>query len=200
MCDPDLSARLALCSPSAAITCLPFCICIVFVFAFWICIVYNNHHHGNIHDNHLGPGLPRRLGFRGHRPLQLLWHSHILHLVIVTTIMTTLMLIMLMMIMLMQQLRHLYNNVANSNNITYQNWEWYSPQSESESYSYSESESELTSTRSTFTPQGSVASSSADWYNDQYYIFGPAFGPSGLLDFVLHALRALRPCDHRLTP
>ena len=28
--------------------------------------------------------------------------------------------------------------------------------------------------------------------------FGPAFGPSGLLDFVLHALRALRPCDHRL--
>ena len=25
--------------------------------------------------------------------------------------------------------------------------------------------------------------------------FGPALGPSGLLDFVLHALRALRPCD-----
>ena len=25
--------------------------------------------------------------------------------------------------------------------------------------------------------------------------FGPAFGPSGLLDFVLRALRALRPCD-----
>ena len=27
--------------------------------------------------------------------------------------------------------------------------------------------------------------------------FGPAFGPSGLLDFVLRALRALRPCDPR---
>ena len=27
--------------------------------------------------------------------------------------------------------------------------------------------------------------------------FGPALGPSGLLDFVLHALRALRPCDPR---
>ena len=25
--------------------------------------------------------------------------------------------------------------------------------------------------------------------------FGPPFGPSGLLDFVLRALRALRPCD-----
>ena len=25
--------------------------------------------------------------------------------------------------------------------------------------------------------------------------FGPALGPSGLLDNVLHALRALRPCD-----
>ena len=49
-----------------------------------------------------------------------------------------------------------------SNNITYQNWEWYSPESESES--------KLTSTRSTFTPQGSVASSSADWNNDQYWI------------------------------
>ena len=30
--------------------------------------------------------------------------------------------------------------------------------------------------------------------------FGPAFGPSGLLDFVLHALWALRPCDPRLHP
>ena len=30
--------------------------------------------------------------------------------------------------------------------------------------------------------------------------FGPALGPSGLLDFVLHALRALRPCDPRLHP
>ena len=30
--------------------------------------------------------------------------------------------------------------------------------------------------------------------------FGPAFGPSGLLDFVLHPLRALRPCDPRLHP
>ena len=27
--------------------------------------------------------------------------------------------------------------------------------------------------------------------------FGPALGPSGLLDNVLHALRALRPCDPR---
>ena len=27
--------------------------------------------------------------------------------------------------------------------------------------------------------------------------FGPAFCPSGILDFVLHALRALRPCDPR---
>ena len=27
--------------------------------------------------------------------------------------------------------------------------------------------------------------------------FGPAFGPSGLFDFVLRALRALRPCDPR---
>ena len=27
--------------------------------------------------------------------------------------------------------------------------------------------------------------------------FGPALGPSGLLDFVLRALRALRPCDPR---
>ena len=27
--------------------------------------------------------------------------------------------------------------------------------------------------------------------------FGPALGPSGLLDNVLHALRALRPCDQR---
>ena len=27
--------------------------------------------------------------------------------------------------------------------------------------------------------------------------FGPAWGPSGLLDFVLCALRALRPCDPR---
>ena len=27
--------------------------------------------------------------------------------------------------------------------------------------------------------------------------FGPPFGPSGLLDFVLRALRALRPCDPR---
>ena len=27
--------------------------------------------------------------------------------------------------------------------------------------------------------------------------FGPTFGPSGLLDFVLRALRALRPCDPR---
>ena len=27
-----------------------------------------------------------------------------------------------------------------------------------------------------------------------------AGGPSGLLDFVLHALRALRPCDPRLHP
>ena len=26
-------------------------------------------------------------------------------------------------------------------------------------------------------------------------LFGPALGPSGLLDYVLHALRALRPCD-----
>ena len=25
--------------------------------------------------------------------------------------------------------------------------------------------------------------------------FGPALGPSGLLDNILHALRALRPCD-----
>ena len=28
--------------------------------------------------------------------------------------------------------------------------------------------------------------------------FGPALGPSGLLDFVLRALRALRPCDPRM--
>ena len=28
--------------------------------------------------------------------------------------------------------------------------------------------------------------------------FGPALGPSGLLDFVLRALRALRPCDPRV--
>ena len=28
--------------------------------------------------------------------------------------------------------------------------------------------------------------------------FGLALGPSGLLDFVLHALRALRPCDPRI--
>ena len=28
--------------------------------------------------------------------------------------------------------------------------------------------------------------------------FGPALGPSGLLDFVLRALRALRPCDPRI--
>ena len=28
--------------------------------------------------------------------------------------------------------------------------------------------------------------------------FGPALGPSGLLDNVLHALRALRPCDPRI--
>ena len=27
--------------------------------------------------------------------------------------------------------------------------------------------------------------------------FGPALGPSGLLDFVLRALQALRPCDPR---
>ena len=27
--------------------------------------------------------------------------------------------------------------------------------------------------------------------------FGPALGPLGLLDFVLRALRALRPCDPR---
>ena len=27
--------------------------------------------------------------------------------------------------------------------------------------------------------------------------FGPAFCPSGILDFVLRALRALRPCDPR---
>ena len=27
--------------------------------------------------------------------------------------------------------------------------------------------------------------------------FGPSLGPSGLLDNVLHALRALRPCDPR---
>ena len=27
--------------------------------------------------------------------------------------------------------------------------------------------------------------------------FGPPFGPSGLLDFVLRSLRALRPCDPR---
>ena len=27
--------------------------------------------------------------------------------------------------------------------------------------------------------------------------FGPGLGPSGLLDNVLHALRALRPCDPR---
>ena len=27
--------------------------------------------------------------------------------------------------------------------------------------------------------------------------FGPAFGPSGLVDFVLRTLRALRPCDPR---
>ena len=27
--------------------------------------------------------------------------------------------------------------------------------------------------------------------------FGPALGPSGLLDFVLRTLRALRPCDPR---
>ena len=30
--------------------------------------------------------------------------------------------------------------------------------------------------------------------------FGPALGPSGLLDFVLRALRALRPCDPRPHP
>ena len=30
--------------------------------------------------------------------------------------------------------------------------------------------------------------------------FGPALGPSGLLDFILHALRALRPCDPRPYP
>ena len=29
--------------------------------------------------------------------------------------------------------------------------------------------------------------------------FGPALGPSGLLDNVLHALRALRPCDPRIS-
>ena len=28
-------------------------------------------------------------------------------------------------------------------------------------------------------------------------MLGPAFGPSGLLDFILRALRALRPCDPR---
>ena len=28
--------------------------------------------------------------------------------------------------------------------------------------------------------------------------FGPALGPSGLLDNVLHTLRALRPCDPRI--
>ena len=26
---------------------------------------------------------------------------------------------------------------------------------------------------------------------------GPALGPSGLLDFVFHALRALKPCDSK---
>ena len=29
--------------------------------------------------------------------------------------------------------------------------------------------------------------------------FGPVLGPSGLLDFVLRALRALRPCDPRIS-